>query len=489
MLGRLREAFPNTKFLHASLAEYVAAVRRSGIPAPRFEGELRGGRLHHVLSGVWSARMPLKQQNERAHAWLADVAEPLRAYARFRHGLAYPHGLFEATWKELLKNQPHDSICGCSVDAVHEEMKPRFDRVLQTCDQVVKDSLQALAPTFGTQPAGDRDTVLAVFNPLPERRRALIERIVVLQDLDYDLDALRLVDDEGRIVPCEVVFCERVRRFWGVDWRMTLEERDQGRRLADYAIAFGDRFLRPTQEGDLVDTFLKLRAWVDLPALGHVRLRLEERPGTQAPSVPDAAAVTVRGDTLENAQVSVRVHPDGTFDLLDKRSGQRFPDLNRLEDVEDVGDEYDHSPAADAQTVEARGVPGEVSVLDEGGLRGTLEARFELPLPTCVTADRRSRTDERVACPVSLFLASPGKWDRRSWRSSCSSRTGWRTTGSRRAFPPASPWTASSRTGTSSRPTERSTRRTRRTGPSRRRRPCRSKGSPSVGRGRRGSRS
>ena len=38
-----------------------------------FEGELLGGREYHILSGVWSARMPIKQANDRAQTALADV--------------------------------------------------------------------------------------------------------------------------------------------------------------------------------------------------------------------------------------------------------------------------------------------------------------------------------------------------------------------------------------------------------------------------------
>ena len=28
-----------------------------------------------------------------------------------------------------MKNHPHDSICGCSVDEVHREMEARLDKV------------------------------------------------------------------------------------------------------------------------------------------------------------------------------------------------------------------------------------------------------------------------------------------------------------------------------------------------------------------------
>ena len=35
--------------------------------------------------------------------------------------------LIRHAWRILLENHPHDSICGCSVDQVHQEMALRFD--------------------------------------------------------------------------------------------------------------------------------------------------------------------------------------------------------------------------------------------------------------------------------------------------------------------------------------------------------------------------
>ena len=79
---------------------------------------------------------------------LAGVLEPLAAYGRFVSGRAYPAGPLAYAWRKLLQNHPHDSICGCSIDEVHEEMLPRFDAVEQTAEQCVCRQMIDLAPTF-----------------------------------------------------------------------------------------------------------------------------------------------------------------------------------------------------------------------------------------------------------------------------------------------------------------------------------------------------
>lgn len=46
-------------------------------------------------------------------------------------GKAYPEDQMIYSWKKLMQNHPHDSICGCSVDEVNEEMKTRFAKSRQ----------------------------------------------------------------------------------------------------------------------------------------------------------------------------------------------------------------------------------------------------------------------------------------------------------------------------------------------------------------------
>ena len=43
-------------------------------------------------------------------------------------GKAYLEDQMIYSWKKLMQNHPHDSICGCSVDEVNEEMKPALRR-------------------------------------------------------------------------------------------------------------------------------------------------------------------------------------------------------------------------------------------------------------------------------------------------------------------------------------------------------------------------
>ncbi len=65
-----------------------------------------------------------------------------------------------------MENHPHDSICGCSIDQVHDEMKVRFDQVEQIGDELTQQSLERLAAGIDTR-AHSRclKTAVVVFNP------------------------------------------------------------------------------------------------------------------------------------------------------------------------------------------------------------------------------------------------------------------------------------------------------------------------------------
>ena len=401
LMPALEEAFPATEFRRGSFADYLKTVRASAPTLEVYEGELLGGRLHHILSGVWSTRMYLKQANERAQVLLSEVVEPLAALSHFLHGAEYPAAQIDTCWKELLQNHPHDSICGCSTDEVHREMEVRFDSVVRTGEQLLRRGLKDLAPTFGPHADEDKHTVLCVANSLPFERTEVVRRLVVLQPPAVDASRLVLLDDDGRRVPFRIERVQRVERFWGIDYRVELDGERQARRFGVYEDRFGPRILRPESEKDTADTFLTVEFVADLPALGHARFVLTESADDEVgTAVPDP--VTVSGNLIDNGLCRVRLHPDGSFDLLDRATGRERLGLNILEDTEDVGDEYDFSRAPHSAIVTSRGAEGAVDCVREGGWSAVLSARFELELPESATPDRKSRSAERRLCAVEV---------------------------------------------------------------------------------------
>ena len=399
IVAALQDAFPETEFQHASLTEYVQAVADAGFAKESHCGELLGGRLQFILPGVWSARMYLKQRNEYAQQLLAGYVEPLACYLHFALDRLYPGGEIGYAWKLLLQNHPHDSICGCSVDAVHRDMVSRFDGVIQTGEQVIRRQLESLVSPVARDPAGDERAVICVANPLPETRTEVVERVIVLRDFDGNVDALELSDEAGRVVPLRIVSASFVRRSWGFDFT---REPFVSRQL---------EALEARLEGVLDDTSSEERDCIltvqfvaeDLPALGHATFILLEGGADREPS-ERVRMVTVADGVMENEFVKVTVHSNGTFDLYDKVTETAYPGLNRLEDTGDVGDEYDYSPCDSGETVLAGDAEGEIGVVENTGFRAALEVTFQFRLPASIERHRKTRSAAGVDCPVRIRI-------------------------------------------------------------------------------------
>ncbi|MDX2474390.1 MAG: hypothetical protein QNL91_11840, partial [Candidatus Krumholzibacteria bacterium] len=395
VLAALREAFPDTTFTPSTLAGYLAAARAE-MPdeeRPVIAGELLGGRDHLILSGIWSARMPLKQLNEECQNLLCRVVEPMHAAAWARHGAEWPTGLLDVAWTELLRNHPHDSIGGCSTDSVAADMETRFAAVRQTGEQMTARLLNRWAPNFARQEEGDRQAVLCVANPVPQRRTEVVVRLVVVPPGGVDPARMKLLGDDGAAVPFEVVKLRYLERFWGVDYRSELYATDQFALLDTYLHRFGHRIIGTEGDKGRHDTFVHLRFLArDLPAVGHANFRLSDEAGPAA-KMPPPVTVT-RGDgqaILINEHLQAILHGDGTIDLTERATGHTYLGLNLLEDTEDIGDEYDYCPCDPNRTVFSGGNEGKIRLAESSALRAVAATTFRFDLPRSLDQDRRTR--------------------------------------------------------------------------------------------------
>jgi mannosylglycerate hydrolase len=205
---RLRD----THVLHSTLEHYVTAVstaiKKQNIELPTVVGELRASRRIHLLPGVLSTRIWIKQRNHAAESLLTHWAEPYTNWQEMITGrnsgtLANKSGLLNQTWHLLMENHPHDSICGCSIDQVHTEMKVRFDQVEQVGEEITRQALESLAGCVETQnrlqstgplPAA----AVVVFNPSSFTRTDCVSAAL---ELPANLTEFDLVDENGSRVP------------------------------------------------------------------------------------------------------------------------------------------------------------------------------------------------------------------------------------------------------------------------------------------------
>ena len=95
--------------------------------------ELRDNSKTFILPGCYSARMRLKQYRAEA-SYRLEQADRLQ-----KHFGGNYSAVVEYAYKLLIQNQAHDSICGCSTDAVHFENYSRYEKIIQIANTIIEE--------------------------------------------------------------------------------------------------------------------------------------------------------------------------------------------------------------------------------------------------------------------------------------------------------------------------------------------------------------
>jgi alpha-mannosidase len=333
--------------------------------APLPARELRWSyRYTWTLQGVHGTRAPLKRRHGDAELWLERVAEPLAALAR-RYGGRDRRPLLELAWRTLVRAQFHDTIAGCSSDAVAQAAERRVADARAYAGEIARGALHDLvghdpdaardrgAPTLG-EPA------LVLWNPAARPRAGIVVADITFFRHDvlvgppgdrvprsargYEPFAFKTRD--GRVLPVQLLAR-----------RITHERLEAARHYPD--------------EDEVDQVRIAFRAPA-VPGLGLGTLAL----GPAAPLARGEGA-QVRGRVLENRFVEVTLEPSGAVTLFDRRSGERYAGLLRLEDAGDAGDAYTYCPPVRDRVTRSRG-PITVRRLAAGPLVVALEARWQV---------------------------------------------------------------------------------------------------------------
>ncbi|MHA3964393.1 MAG: alpha-mannosidase [Candidatus Thorarchaeota archaeon SMTZ1-45] len=147
-----------------TLPQFIDNIREKRHELKRYKGEFRGSKFQNLLSGVYSTRVYLKQMNEYLQRFLERYVEPFSVVALL-NGTEYPLHQLRMAWKYLLRNHPHDDICGCSIDAVHEDMVHRFRWVNEITEPILEKALDEIKQRIVSEKPG-----ILVVNPSPHLR-------------------------------------------------------------------------------------------------------------------------------------------------------------------------------------------------------------------------------------------------------------------------------------------------------------------------------
>jgi hypothetical protein len=174
----------------------------------------------YLLPGVLSTRLYLKRLNRLAERRLVRISEPVFTFLHCRQIMKYPHAPLNFAWRTLLRNHPHDSICGCSVDAVHREMLGRFTQTNAILNVLERKAFEGLAAgRFGSKPV--RATEALDFSPGGDTEYGVNESVqpIVVEPPKVKAAAKKKLTDIGNYQPET-----RVQPIYNMDYLLNAEE-------------------------------------------------------------------------------------------------------------------------------------------------------------------------------------------------------------------------------------------------------------------------
>jgi mannosylglycerate hydrolase len=385
---------------------------------PRVRGELRSPARSNLTPGVSSSRAWIKQRDFENSYLLERIADPLTALASRLSQADDLTALLEVAWRTEIQNHPHDSICGCSIDQVHQDMRYRFDQAAMIGEIVAR---RASNTVLAKRNGGEAAT--AVFNPT-FARRALVTGETEVEDPHASYVA---VDSDGRMIPVAIDVARLARPF-----EIELKGADF-KGLITGAQVMG-QYVNRFELERVGDNRFELRMFVSRSPSGEVdphsfRRRMLEVPDDAILRIRATAAaraqITFVGDALAQAGFSLYrlVRTDGAtknpaghgesienefFRLSPTPRGLKIDDLKNdkpveiyFEDDGDRGDEYNFDPVADSTPISK---PASIAarVIERGEVRSRIALSIVLNLPSALTKNRKSRTAETVEVPIEL---------------------------------------------------------------------------------------
>ncbi|MCQ6559362.1 alpha-mannosidase [Paenibacillus mendelii] len=399
MLELLNNMDAGVEWVHSSLEEYLNELRGKvgGIEVLRGEQRIPGynGVNNMVLSNVLSSRIHLKQLNQSGEYLLTGWAEPWSAFAE-HDGRAYPKPFLGEAWRHLLENHPHDSICGCSITPVHEDMLYRFAQSRSIGERMTGEALAFISGHIDESALQGRHAAI-LFNSSQRSVNGVIHFELELpagttnpsQFPEVAGTNFKLLDHEGREVPFQIVGLQKnsIKR-----WR-PYRDIPRGRAVDRYTIALS----------------------ADIPAFGYtaytVEMHLSEAPGAGEYAFRKAAepvrypgAQQTSPTSWENGRVRIDIAANGTLALRDLTTGYETSGLLTFEDEADIGDGWKFIAPVSNETVNSAAGPASVSVMYDGPLETCLRIALRLDVPESAAADQTRRSAVRTSLPITTFV-------------------------------------------------------------------------------------
>lgn len=383
----IQKIFPDIIIKHSTLEEYakllvenvdmekltlVKGERRSS------QYDLRSGNLYGYTT---SARMYLKQKNYEAEKWLQFYAEPFANIANL-HGSSISQEYLKLAWNFLVQNSSHDSIGGCSLDEIHDDMMNRYKQSIEISKGVLDQAYKKISASINTNQFNplipdNKQIFVVVFNPNTNKRDEVVQAFI---DVPEELAGkeIEIRDQQNSKIELQVndiSFVEPV-----------LEQ------LIDRPMYF--KMKRH-------DCCINLK---DIPSLGYKTLQvipLEKKlKQTQKSLVKIFKGLPV----LENEFLKVQINRNGAFTVFDKACNKTYENLGYFYDEGEAGHAWVNKPIRPfLTTLKQKPL---IEIIQKGYLSSTVRIKYNWKIPKDRLNSFKVKSKiEQVNFPIEVLIS------------------------------------------------------------------------------------
>lgn len=373
----MQENLPEGKaVMQYNFDDYVADVRKyiddNNVELSVHKGEIRSGHDWELLKGTLSSRHYLKVANCRAQAMLENRMEPLYAMME-RNGMkgCYPFDQLRYTWKNLMRNHPHDSICGCSRDEIHAHMENRYAEIFEYGNELMRRGMQLASDHMATMSlGGEKDYILTVANTLSVPTSECVKATFKFIDED-GFDNFEILDEKGNPVEFTVVKKDFTRHD-----------------------VFSPINLPGTLDVKVYDCFVNVG---EIAPFSFKSFLVRNKDG-QVNVAPKVCCDTL---SIKNEFLTVDF-VDGKVYITEKATGRKICDCIAIEESGDIGDSYVYlKSGVDPVIIDTY---KDATIISKNSFEQVVRITYDVPSPAEYDYDNNCRSDETVVSTVSLDL-------------------------------------------------------------------------------------
>ena len=343
------------------------------------------GKWTHLMGDVISSRSRIRRKNAQTETAIQRWAEPYSTLGWLVGG-EYMESAINRAWKYLLQNHPHDTICGAGIDQMEKDMMYRFDQAIIISQGVMRRGMSAIQKQINNNDIDVNESVVTAFNPGPFPRSEVVTLLVDLPEKsDYKEFSIR--DEKNNLIP----FVETDRKPFG-----TLV-----RNLQDISLQL--RSQRITLHAQLKD----------IPAFGYkTYLVKRETGGVQKLQVKLSGQDY--NPEMENEYLKVKINPDGSLDITDKKTGHEFVNQHYFEESGESGHPWIHIPPEKDEIVTSLERGAIVEHLETSDLLNRYRIKHVLNVPIGLEGEEgnysRSKEHKEMHIESTLTLRKGQRW-------------------------------------------------------------------------------